>query len=51
MPAKHRDVFTICILQRAYHKNDILSGVRSLELCKMEEGRELVAQFLESLGV
>ena len=50
MPAKHRDIFTICLLQTAYHKNDILTGVRSQELCKMEEGRELVAQFHGILG-
>jgi len=51
MPVKHRDRFTICILQTAYQKNDILSGVRSQELCKMEEGMgEQVAQFLGIRG-
>jgi hypothetical protein len=51
MPVKHRDNFIICILQTAYHKNDILSGVRSQELCRMEEGMgKHVAQFLGLLG-
>jgi len=51
MPVKHRDNCTICILQTAYRKNDILSGVGSQELCRMEEGMgEQVAQFLGLLG-
>jgi hypothetical protein len=51
LPVKHRDNFTICIVQTAYHKNDILSGVRSQELCRMEKGMgEQIAQFLGLLG-